>query len=125
MTGLLRVAANGHFHRLWLIATVLVAGAVGCEAIKSNSVTVPVSIYMRGSMVGMGNVLVVKNTSQRTVLNVTIRIENRNGQSMARQISTFDPGEVFELGWTDGWTAERGEKVTVSADGFLPAMSTL
>ncbi|MCY2928027.1 MAG: hypothetical protein NTV86_00755 [Planctomycetota bacterium] len=92
----------------------------GCEAIKSGSLTVPVKITTRNSIVGAGRVLQILNASQRTILHLTVRIEAPNGQSAARTIDKLDPGEMVELGWLEwNWLTERGETVTVSADGFL------
>jgi hypothetical protein len=51
---------------------------------------------------------------------MTVRIESPNGRSAARPIDKLDPGETVELGWMEwNWSADPGEIVTVSADGFI------
>jgi hypothetical protein len=111
-----------------LIICILLSVAVlgGCESLKSGSPTVPVKIGVRSSVVGAGRVLQITNTSQRTILHLAVRIESPNGRSAARLIDKLDPGETAELGWVEwNWSADPGEIVTVSADGFVSTVVRL
>jgi hypothetical protein len=86
----------------------------------------PVAVHVRGSLVGVGNVVQVRNESQSNLTNVIVEVVNRGSNSARRAaIGDLAPGETKELGTIDerwGWVIERSEKITVRADGFSPIM---
>lgn len=83
---------------------------------------VPVSVTVRPSAVGIGNVVQVRNTSALTLTGVVITARNTGTNSAAtHRIGAISPGQVAEAGWMEwNWRVDPGETVSVSADGFVP-----
>lgn len=114
---------------------ILAAIAGGCylffwrpEWIRTK-VQVPVAVQVRESLVGIGNVVQIRNESQRVLKNVGVAVVNEGSNSRRRKVDIGDlaPGETKELGTIDDrwrWTVERGEQITVTAEGFFPIVFT-
>lgn len=83
---------------------------------------VPVSVTVRESLVGIGNVVQIRNTSNKTLTGVVVTGRNSaKNQTATYNIGSIRAGEVAEVGWMEwNWTLAPGETITVSADGFLP-----
>lgn len=109
----------------WVIFIgVLILGAVILfrpETFRTRA-QVPVSVTVRESLVGIRNVVQIRNTSDKTLTGVVVTGRNSaKNQTATYKIASIRPGELAEVGWMEwSWTVAPGETITVSADGFLP-----
>jgi hypothetical protein len=108
-------------------ALILIALFVtGCDSIKRESfrtpLQTPVSVSIRGSYVGFGNVVQVRNNSDKMLTGVVVTGRNHGQNASASyRVGNIRPGEVRDVGWREwNWKVDADETVTVSADGFLP-----
>jgi hypothetical protein len=88
----------------------------------------PVDIVYRDSLVGIGKIVRITNTSDTTLVNLDIRLENPNGDVKNHTVPSLAAGETLELGWKklDGFQIAVGAEVSVRAKGFgLPALAEL
>lgn len=85
---------------------------------------VPVSASVRASLVGMGNVVQIRNTSGKTLFDVVVTARNSGlNQTAYYTVGTLDSYDSVEIGWLEwNWTVVRNETISVSADGFLPTV---
>ena len=68
----------------------------------------------------VGNVLMLINTSDKVLTGVKVAARNPGANAnLSVNVGQIQPGEMKEIGTLDwGWVVEKGETVTVSADGF-------
>src|SRR5262245_16427318 len=87
---------------------------------------VPVSVSVRPSYVGVGNVVVIKNNSRELLENVLLTGTNRSlNQTAQYRVGTIRPGETIEVGWTKwAWKVAPGETLTVSNDRYFSIVFT-
>jgi len=119
---LLKRRGNGGIE---VVAGLIILGVVAVVFFKPERIRtpwqVPVSMSIRKSMVGIGNVVQVRNTSTQVLRGVVVTGRNAGTNSSATyRIGTLTPGQLVEVGWMEwNWRVDPGETVTVSADGFL------
>jgi hypothetical protein len=105
-----------------VIAVILIVGFILLrpEALRTPIQT-PVSVNVRESLVGLGNVVQVKNISDHLLFGVIVTGKNSaKNQSATYRVGNLAPGDIAEIGWMEwSWTVEPGEQITVSADGYL------
>ena len=79
----------------------------------------PISILFRNGMIG--RVMVLTNTSDKTLHEVTVRAHSsRTHEKVNRIVAvTLEPHRSIEVGWTDNWVFEAGEDFTISAKGYV------
>ena len=108
----------------WLVIGVISVAAVAYFKPQCfrTAAQVPVSVSVRASLVGMGNVVQIKNTSGNTLFDVVVTARNSGlNQTAYYTVGTLGSYESVEIGWLEWcWTVERHETISVSADGFLP-----
>jgi hypothetical protein len=82
---------------------------------------VPASVTIRGSLVGIGNVVQVRNTSEKSLTGVVVTGRNSaSNQTVTYRIGSIEPGKTVEVGWREwNWIVVPGETITISADGYL------
>jgi hypothetical protein len=108
-----------------VIIAILVIGFVALLIFKPEifrtGAQVPVSVTLRDSLVGIRNVVQVRNTSNKTLTGVVVTGWNPGmNQSATYRIGNLGPGKLAEVGWMEwSWTVARGEKITVSANDYL------
>ena len=86
--------------------------------------TPPVSVSMRESMVGQGQVIRITNTSEEALQEVRVRVTDPDsGESREHFESQLGPGGLLEVGWLklEGWPVPEGAEVAVTAKGFAIA----
>jgi hypothetical protein len=106
-----------------LIAIVaLVAFIIFKPEVIRTRMQVPVGVSVRYSLVGIGNVVVVRNNSEKVLQEVGVFGRNSgHNQSASYRIGTMRPGEVREVGWTEwSWRVDPNETITVVANDYLP-----
>jgi hypothetical protein len=91
-----------------------------------TAVQVPVSVSIRDSIVGIGNVVQITNTSNTTLTGVIVTGRNSGmNQSLSYEIQSLGPRQNTEVGWMEwGWKVAANETITVSASGYLPIVFT-
>lgn len=92
------------------------------EVFRIRGVQVPAGVSVRNSAVGIGNVVQVRNTSDKTLYNVTLDARNpHSNESATYTIDQIQPGETEEVGWLEwGWKVAPGETITISSGDYLP-----
>ena len=88
----------------------------------------PVTITYRPSVFGVGQVVVITNSSNHHLYNVTVVGRNFNHVTSAsvKAADHLAPGGSVEVGWMEfeNWVPEPGETIEVYADKFLtPSVS--
>jgi len=104
---------------------VLAAIAFGCfwwfsaQSVRVPVVQVPVAARVEPSFL-FGNVLRLMNNSNKALTGVRVSARNPGSNAnLSVNVGQIQPGEIKEIGTLDwGWVVEKGETVTVSADGF-------
>jgi hypothetical protein len=131
--GLRRAIDNAHNHgtaqgagKVGFIIAIIIIGFLVLLFLKPETfrtgVQVPVSVTVRGSVVGIGNVVQVRNTSDKTLTGVVVAGRNPGvNQSATYKINSLGPGQVAEVGWMEwSWRVAPDETITVVADNYLP-----
>jgi hypothetical protein len=88
----------------------------------------PVEFVYRDSLLGIGKIVRITNTSEATLVALDFRFENPNGDVKNHTVPSLGAGETLELGWKklDGFQIEVGAKVSVRAKGYgLPTLAEL
>lgn len=132
MSHLIRVLRKRPPHTAVLVtATLFLITGSGCN---ENGQTVlprpapPVTITYRDSLVGIGKVIQIKNTSADHLYKVKVVGRNfqQNSSGSVKATDDLAPGDVAEVGWMEfgAWTPQPGETVEVYSEGYLvPAVS--
>ena len=83
----------------------------------------PVTVTYRPSFLGIGQVVIISNTSSHHLYNVKVVGRNFNQVSSASVKATdhLGPGSSVEVGWLqfEGWVPEPGETIEVYSDNYL------
>ena len=114
-----------------MITATIIAVVVGViifspQCFRVRGVQVPVGVTIRGSMIGINNVVQVRNTSVNTLTGVVIVVKNSAAAQTARyNMGSISSGETKEVGCLEwNWKVEPGETITIWADGRLPIVFT-
>src|SRR5262249_12044419 len=116
---------NGQGNGVGIIG-ILVIGFIALLFFKPEafrtSAQVPVSVTVRNSRVGIGNVVQVQNTSDKGLTGVVVTGRNAGlNQVISYKIGSLGPGQVAEVGWMEWrWTVAPSETITVTANEYLP-----
>lgn len=121
MTSLRPLCAGGIF----VIAAILTMA--GCN---SSVAPAPVSVTYRPSLLGIGQVVVITNSSNHHLYNVTVVARSFKDVTSASVKATdhLTPGASVEVGWMQfgNWVPEPGETIEIYADGHLtPSLSVV
>jgi hypothetical protein len=103
----------------------LFVAAAGLAAVGGWSVVLynrslpilPVAVSFRASMVGEGLVAMFHNTSGR-YLAIRVVFDNRTLNAHNVRSLSMNPGEVVEVGWSEGWTFRSSETITASHQDY-------
>ena len=104
----------------WILSLLVLAALLttACE------LTPPVSVSMRESMVGQGQVIRVTNTSEKTLEEIRIRVTDPDsGESREHFAASLGPGALLEVGWLklEGWQVPEDAEIAVTAKGHAIA----
>lgn len=78
----------------------------------------PLSVGSRNALLGSSMVLILQRNKD-TVKEVKVVCERpSNGDKKTFTVSKWNLTNQIELGHTDGWAFQKGDKATVSGDGF-------
>jgi hypothetical protein len=122
-----RLRRGGEGHRGCLIAVVILVGILLAliffkpEVFRTRA-QVPVSVTVRPSLIGIGNVVQVRNNSAKALTEVVVTGRNpANNQTATHHVGHLGARELAEVGWMEwNWTVTPGETITISARGYLP-----
>lgn len=83
---------------------------------------VPITVSVRSSLVGFGNVIQIANKSDRVLKDVVVILRNPGKNSeQSYRVGDIEAQEVRELGTIEsGWVMEKGEMVYVVVGDALP-----
>jgi hypothetical protein len=105
-----------------------VAASVGIAAIVGLWSTLalsrpPIHLALRPSLVGLGHVLTIYNTSTVALSQIRVSMFNsKTGQSAAYEIPLLGPKADTSVGWREcAWVFERDELITIAIDGYRRA----
>lgn len=80
---------------------------------------VPMSVKSRSSLMGEGQVAIIKNISSETLRDVVLVCENAHlCQRKEYHEASWEANKEIELGWLEGWKFLPGETLTISAAGY-------
>lgn len=99
-----------------LAATLIVAAlATACQ------LQPPISLSARESLAGQGLVVIVTNTSDEFLHDVTVTIKSPDNEVKKHFEATLEPHDSINVGWLklEAWPIPEGSTVTVSCKGFL------
>lgn len=86
----------------------------------------PITVNVRPSAIGAGYVLIITNTSDDPLHQISVKAKNPSGEELKRKIVTvtLDAHKSVEVGWMEvGWKFDPGEKVYVGAKGYWSDVS--
>jgi hypothetical protein len=111
---------------LWQLAFVF-SLLTGCG---TSIAPTPVSVTYRSSLVGVGQVVIITNTSGHHLYNVKIVARNLQSISSAsvKAAEHLAAGSSVEVGWLEfgNWVPEPEETIEIYADGYLtPSISVV
>ena len=113
---------RNRFNRSWLLLAAAFVCLFICSCGKS-ALPPPVHVGYRDSLVGMGKVMQITNTSGHHLYNVRVIGRNRDQmQSASVRVSKhLRPGATAEVGWLEfgNWTPISGETMEVYADDYM------
>ena len=94
---------------LWIAGIVI--GLIALYNIDTASEP-PVSVLFRSSMVGLGKVMIITNTSDKPLYEVTVKVN--------RIVAvTLEPNRSIDVGWMEiNWMFQPGENFRISARGY-------
>lgn len=109
------------------VAVFVCALASGCG---KSALPPPVTVTYRPSVVGIGTVIQISNTSSHHLYNVQVVGRNFDEVSSASVKATdhLEPYGVVEVGWMEfeAWVPSPGESVEVYCDNFaMPYVSVI
>ena len=118
--------SHGHRFASCLLALLLLAPS-GCG---TSALPPPVTITCRQSLLGVGMVVQISNTSGHHLYNVKV-IGRNYQQASSASVKACDhlaPGSVVEVGWLEfgNWVPQPGETIEVYADDYIaPAVAVI
>jgi hypothetical protein len=87
------------------------------EAMVTAKPALPVVVEFRSSMLGMGMVAVIENTSDR-YLTVVLAVRNPTLSTVNRFTLQLDPRSRIDFGHIEGWQFSSGDEVGLYNDEF-------
>lgn len=87
------------------------------EAMVTAKPALPVVVEFRSSMLGMGMVAVIENTSDR-YLTVVLAVRNPTLSTVKRFTLQLDPRSRIDFGHIEGWQFSSGDEVGLYNDEF-------
>jgi hypothetical protein len=103
---------------LWIIC--IIVGLIVIYNINAASEP-PVSILFRSSMVGLGKVMVITNTSDKPLYEVAVKANNHKLHEEVNRVVavTLEPSRSIDVGWMEiNWMFQPGENFRISARGY-------
>ena len=103
---------------LWIAGIVI--GLIALYNIDTASEP-PVSVLFRSSMVGLGKVMIITNTSDKPLYEVTVKVNNHKLHEEVNRIVavTLEPNRSIDVGWMEiNWMFQPGENFRISARGY-------
>ena len=96
------------------------AAALATVLLNACFLAPPVSIGKKDSLLGQGAVIVITNTSDEHLHDVTVEIESPSGEVRRYVEPTLDPHDSMTVGWLklEGWPIPEGAEVTVSCKDY-------
>jgi hypothetical protein len=83
----------------------------------------PITLTIRESKVGAGMVLMITNTSDEPLHQITVSASNDDAKRELKEVvvaTTLKPHATIEVGWMElDWAFQPGELVRVGAKGYM------
>jgi len=87
----------------------------------------PISLLVRPSAIGAGYVLVITNTSDDHLHEISVQAKTPNGEILKKRVvaTTLAPHKSIEIGWLElsDWQFAAGETVYIGAKGYWSYVS--
>ncbi len=102
--------------------TFLFAGlSAGITACDGSFGPPPLRVEFRDSLVDLGQIVQLTNTSTEKVTGIEIKITNPDDDVKHYTIESLAPGEMIEVGWKklEGFRVQRGCRISLRSDGHL------
>jgi len=121
-----RRRAFGLIKFLCLIAVVAAVVAavwiIAPQLFRVQGVQTPVSVKVRDALFGSGNVVQVRNESEKTLEEIVVTaLDPASNQRARYTIDSLGPGKTKDIGWMEwSWNVKPGERIQVDAKGYLP-----
>jgi len=113
------MASQRHMTVFAILLLALVPTISGCG---TSALPPPVTVSYRASLLGVGQVVVISNTSGHHLYNVSVVGRNFEQVSSASVKATdhLSPGSSVEVGWLEfeSWVPQPGETIEVYADNY-------
>lgn len=107
----------------WLSILLVVVALLPVAGCAKSALPPPVNISYRGSLFGLGEVIILTNTSSHHLYNVRVVGRNFDQVSSASVKATehLSPGSSVEVGWMEfeAWIPLAGETIEVYCDDYL------
>ena len=99
----------------------LVLAALGPVACSKAIDPPPIEITYRGSLIGAGEIVQIKNTSNEPIEKIEVTLTAPDGDERSFVQESLDGYDSFELGWKKlgGWKIPPGTEVEVRVKGYL------
>ena len=105
----------------WVVLAVIILAGFWfsqSRAFKESSLPVlPVEVATRPAMMGSGEVLMLKNTSD-TSLVALVTLKNPTKKKEKSFQVDIPAGEKSEIGHMEGWTVAAGDEITIFNESF-------
>jgi hypothetical protein len=106
--------------KLQLVSLIVVAVVVVLAACNGRLEKPPVEVLHRDSLLGIGKIIQIKNTTSEELgeIEITIKTENREARHTELRLGGF---QTVEIGWKklDGWQIPDEAKIEVRVEGYL------
>lgn len=105
-------------HKLFVCLLAFILSA--CDG-RIGPLSPPLDATYRGSMVGLGKVIILRNASNVILYDISVTIKNRDGHQVSNRITdVLKPAETVEIGWMQlrNWKIDPGEDIKVYAKGY-------
>lgn len=81
----------------------------------------PIDVEFRDSLMDLGEIARLSNTSTRPLSNIRIKVKNPNDDVKHYTVESLAPRDTVEVGWKklEGFRIERGARLTLRCDGYL------
>lgn len=99
----------------------LTALALVVSACSGSLSPPPIDVEFRDSLVDLGEIARLTNTSKRPLSNVRVKVKNPDDDVKHYTVESLAPGDTVEVGWKklEGFRIERGARLTLRCDGYL------
>lgn len=99
----------------------MIAATLGIVACGGSVGTPPIEVEFRDSLVDLGQIAQLTNTSTRPLTNIEVKVKNPDDDVKHTTLESLAPGQTIEVGWKklEGFRIEPGARLTLRCDEYL------